>query len=321
MDMIQSIRAFTEVASAGSFTRAARRLKLGASSVTRAVADIESHLGMRLLDRTTRTVALTDAGRWYLVHCHSILSLVDLVDAGAADRRATPSGVLRLGVDPTLDRHHFASLVAAYGARYPEVVIELALAPGAQPDWSGRHDAVLTGGAVRREAGLVFERLGAVSSVLCAAPAYVASHGLPQSVGDLSGHRCLALASGSALRAEWSFHGPAGPETFAFGPSLLVTDMADMLVEAVLDGAGIGPVPVVHALQALRGGRLVSVLPAYQLAGTLVELVYPLARFADPKIYTWALFLRAELPGRLAVEQAALLAFIDGLNVFSEIAG
>lgn len=307
--MMQSIRAFVAVASAGSFTAAAQNMKVGTPQVSRAIADIEAHLSLRLLNRTTRSVALTTAGERYLVHCRSILVHLEQAEAEAAGLNAMPVGTLRIGVDPAFDRSHLISVVSDYRDQHPQVSVQVDLAQGAPEVVLSNHDAVLLCDLVPERAGLVLECLGAASAVLCASPVYLASHGVPRTPADLQTHKCLQRTTMDHTSGQWQLQGPDGPEAFRFEQTSFGSDLADMLIDATVGGLGIGLLPVAKALPDLRRGALVQVLPRYRLAAQNIHVAYPSAPYADARIRTWIEFLRKSLPPRLASDQAAFGSF------------
>ncbi|TKC81245.1 LysR family transcriptional regulator [Trinickia terrae] len=318
MDLMQSIRAFTAVASVGSFTVAARHMQVGTPQVSRAIADLETHLGLRLLNRTTRSVALTAAGERYLFHCKCILDRVELAETEAAGLCAKPIGTLSLGVAPSFDRHHLAWLISGYQEHYSEVSVQVALVPRSGEMPTGQHDAVLLCDAVPQGEQLVAACLGASQSVLCASPVYLARRGVPETVNDLGGHRCLQLDTGEEAAGQWVFDGPEGPETFRFEQTPLRTDLSDVLEHAIRQGSGIGSLPVARALPALRSGTLVRVLPRYRLAARNMYVIHPPGRSGDAKTRTWVEFVKASLPARLAADQASFVSYIAESAVLSK---
>src|SRR5258708_5021338 len=142
MDMLQAIRAFAQVASVGSFTTAAQKLDLVTSQVSRAIADLETHLNVRLLNRTTRRVALTEAGERYLSHCEVILKHLAEAEADALGMNAEPSGTLRIGVTASFDRYHLPSLISSYLERFPGVSVSVTLAQQVQEAMFSHHDVL-----------------------------------------------------------------------------------------------------------------------------------------------------------------------------------
>lgn len=314
MDILQSIRAFVAVANANGFTAAARQMRVGTPQVSRAIAELETHLGLRLLRRTTRSVALTAAGDRYLVHCKFILDRLELAEAEAAGLCAKPAGTLRIGVDPTFDAHHLAWLIHGYQARYPEVTVQTSLLSGSLDAALDIHDTILLCNPVPQIERIVYERVGATSTVLCASPVYLASHGVPETISELRSHRCLQVKHMDDASEQWLFEGLAGPEVFCCDQARVLTDTTDVLVNVIQEGGGIGQLSLARALPALRSGVLVQVLPQYRLAARNAYVLCPSARHGEPKVQTWFEFVKAALPGRLVEDQVSLISHNSNIS-------
>ncbi|MFL9914142.1 LysR family transcriptional regulator [Paraburkholderia fungorum] len=304
MDMLQGIRAFAQVASAGSFTAAAQQLKIGTPQVSRAIADLETHLRIRLLNRTTRQVALTEAGERYLFHCEAILARLAEAEAEALGLSAVPSGALKIGVTASFDRHHLPQLISSYLERFPQVSLSVTLEQQVPDMFLSHYDALLLCSSETPAPGMVSECLGAMSSILCASPVYLARYGVPQTLSDLKQHRCMDFAD-NLSSGQWTFDGPNGHETFSVGHTVLQSDLSDILNDSVQEGLGIGPLTLPVGVPGLRSGSLVRVLPEYRMKARNVYVLYSSPRQLDTKIRTWVEFLKETLPRCLASDQAA----------------
>ena len=210
MDKFQAITAFARVVEAGSFAGAATRLGVSVSSVSRLVADLETHLGSRLLNRTTRRISLTEAGRVF--HERSVQLLADLeeAEASASEGAAVPRGTLRLSGPVTFGTEHIAPAVAEFMRRYPTVKLELELSDRIVDLVDEGFDAAVRIGAVRGQ-NLVARRVGTSRLLCCASPAYLATHGEPRTPEDLAKHACL-LYQYAPQRDTWPFTGKDGEE-------------------------------------------------------------------------------------------------------------
>lgn len=304
MDMLQAIRAFAQVASVGSFTTAAQELGVVTSAVSRSIADLEAHLNIRLLHRTTRRVALTEAGERYLSHCQVILNQLAQAEAEAFGTNAEPSGILKIGVTPSFDRYHLSALISGYLERFPQVSVRVTLVQQVQEAMLGHHDVVLICTSEPPAPGISSECLGAMSSILCASPVYLARYGVPKTLYDLKQHRCIDLA-GDVSSGQWQFEGPFGHEACLVGHIVLQSDLCDVLKGSILAGLGIGPLPLRVGMQELRAGSVVRVLPEYRMKARNVHVVYSSPLPLDKKVRTWVEFLQEALPQRLASDQAA----------------
>ncbi len=302
MDMLQAIRAFAQVATVGSFTTAAHELGTVTSAVSRSIADLEAHLNIRLLHRTTRRVALTEAGERYLSHCEVILKHLAQAEAEALGTNVEPSGILKLGVSANFDPWHLPSLISTYQERFPKVSVSVTLTQQIQQSMLGRHDILLLCSSASPEAGITSDCLGEMSSILCASPVYLARYGMPLTPNDLKQHRCIDFASDLSPR-QWVFDGPSGHEEVCpVENTILQSDLCDVLSDSIQAGLGIGPLPVRIGMQRLRTGSVVRVLPDYKIKPRTVYLLYSSPVF-DSKIKTWVEFLREALPQRLASDE------------------
>ncbi|WP_345817824.1 LysR family transcriptional regulator (plasmid) [Paraburkholderia sp. PREW-6R] len=311
MDMMQGIQTFVAVADSGGFTAAAKRLCVGTPQVSRAIVDLETHLGARLINRTTRYVALTSIGERYLAHCRSILERLRLAEAEAASLCAQPAGTLRVGISPLFDRHHLLSVISGYLERFPEISVELVRGHANSDAHLQDCDVMLRCGAPSDSDHVLSRNLGAFGAVLCASPAYLARHGLPEAVDDLRRHRCLVLNDGSADPGQWSFETAEGRKSFKITSTPLQADLIETLEYAVLSGAGIGPVMLPRAAPALGSGNLVRVLSQHSFAQTNALVSYLAAHGSDAKVQTWVDFVAQQFPRLLAGDQK----FMPGSSV------
>ncbi|WP_090696008.1 LysR family transcriptional regulator [Paraburkholderia phenazinium] len=314
MDTLQKMRVLVRVVEAGSFTAAAQHLNTTTAYASRAVSDLEAHLRTRLLNRTTRRLALTEAGERYLHRCEQILAYVDEAEAEASDAIVHPSGKLKLHAMTGIGQHCVVPLVGRYRQRYPDVTVELTLAQRVPDLLDEGYDIALVMATDLPDSGLVSQRLGSTFSIACASPAYLERSGTPNVPTDLSAHTCLQTMTPAFPVDEWTFQGPRGRETFVLGATTFRVNIADALAVAVAAGMGIGLLPLYSAIDGLRSGELVQVLPDYTSQHLNVYAVYPSRQYLDAKIRSCVEFLREELPATLsdtyldAVETSDLLS-------------
>lgn len=268
---------FARVAQAGSFSAAARALGLPKSTVSRKVAVLEERLGARLLQRTTRRVSLTDAGRAYQQHCARILAAVEEGERAVSHMQEAPRGLLRVTAPVTFA--YLWPILAEYLERHPAVQADLV-------HTDRRVDLVEEGFDVAIRAGhladssLIARRLGTEWRVAVASPAYLQRHGAPAQPAALADHDGIAFG---AERTHWRLE--RGPQRVAIpmAPRLVVNDFHG-LREAALAGLGIALIPVHVASDDLRAGRLQRVLPDWRSPQTPIHAVYPSNRFLAPKV-------------------------------------
>ncbi|WP_027212231.1 LysR family transcriptional regulator [Burkholderia sp. WSM2232] len=305
MDTLQNMRVFLRVVEAGSFTAAAQSLNSTTGAMSRALSELEAHLRTRLLNRSTRRLALTTAGERYLKRCRQILADVDTAEEEASCAHERPSGALRMHSFASIGQHYVLPAISRYRAQYPEVTVELTLSQRMPDLFEGSADVSIVGAATLPDSDLVSLPLGTTFSILCASPAYVRAHGTPQTPADLAHHECLILHTPAFPPREWVLDGPNGSETMAVDGPVQV-NIAESLIAAIREGMGIGMVPLYAAIAGLRDGTLVRVLPAFTLQKMTVYALYPSRKFVDAKTRTWVEFLRTHLPTVIARDEALL---------------
>ncbi|WP_207004811.1 LysR family transcriptional regulator [Trinickia mobilis] len=293
MDTIRNMKAFVAVAETSSFTKAAHQLSTTLPVISRWISELEGHLRTRLLNRTTRRVALTEAGQRYLERCREILASVAAAEAEASDARAIPAGTLRIHAMSSIGQNYVIPAIAAYQACYPEVTVDLTLTQGV-PDLleEGYDVAIRLSRDALPDSNLVSHHLGAIRTVLCAAPRYLEVHGTPRTVKDLARHSCLQLALPMFASDRWLLIGPDGEREFQLPASRFKVNMPDAMAVALHEGMGIGTLPTLAIRSALRAGSLVRVLPDYHLQELNVYAVYASRQYLDAKIRTWVQFVR-----------------------------
>ena len=305
MDLVRSMRIFSRVAEASSFTLAAQQLDITTAQASRAVTELEVHLRTRLLNRTTRRVALTDAGNRYLARCKDVIALVELSEAEASDAQVSPSGVLRMHAPLTFGQHYVVPALARYLHEHPLVRVELTLSQQVPDILDEGYDVFLQITTTSLpDSALVSTRICSMSSVLCASPDYLRREGVPRAIEDLSKHTCLQFLTTFFPVDRWAFDGPQGHVEIDMPPGRLRVNSADALASAVADGLGIAPLPQLSALPSIRSGEFVRVLPEWELQNMTVYAMYASRQYLDAKIKTWIAFLREYVEAKLASEMA-----------------
>ncbi|MCP1616875.1 LysR family transcriptional regulator [Pseudomonas sp. SLBN-26] len=306
MDTLQTMRAFSCVADTGSFTAAAQQLGTTTANISRAVAHLEGHLKARLLNRTTRRIALTEAGQRYLLRCQQILAYVEEAEAEAGDAHARPAGRLRVHSMTGIGQHYVIRAMAGYRQQYPDVSFDLTLANRVPDLLDEGLDVAIVVATELPDSGLVSQRIGATYSILCASPGYIAERGAPRTPADLSQHECLLLISPVMPFDRWHFVGPDGEQMITLGNPSFQVNVGDAMTEAIRSGMGIGVLPLYSAMDGLRDGSLVPVLPHYRLQCLNIYALYPSRQYLDAKIKTWVTYLRETLPDALQADEVEL---------------
>lgn len=261
MDRLLSMRVFQRVVDEGSFAAAARVLDMSAPVVTRLVADLEEHLGSRLLQRSTRRLALTDAGQIYLNRVRNILQDIEEADETVSAHTQELGGVLRLHAPPVLATYVVAPLLAGFRERYPNIQIDLEVETLREPPVED-FDITLVPADESFDASLVARKVLESDAILVASPAYVKRRGLPQTPADLAQHDCLRHKTSNGRYRQWRMwpeNQPGQAEEVAIQPVLLANH-TDTLLRAALDGTGITSVTMELVAAYLMRGELVRVL-------------------------------------------------------------
>jgi DNA-binding transcriptional LysR family regulator len=281
MDRFEAMRVFTRVVERRSFTLAAQDLGVPRSTVTDAVKQLETRLGVRLLERTTRHVGPTLDGEAYYRRCLTLIA--DLEDAEGAFGGAKPKGLLRVDVHGTLARHFVLPHLPAFLAEYPG--IEFYLSEGDRLVDLVREgiDCVLRVGELQ-DSDMVARRVAMLEEVTCAAPDYIARFGMPSSLAALEGHRMVGFrssATGTLLALEFTVDGALRHVTL---PATISVNGAESLVAAGRMGLGLIQVPRYHVESDLKTERLVAILASFAPSPTPVSLLYPRSRQLSPRV-------------------------------------
>lgn len=300
MDRFEAMRIFVGVLDEGSLAAAGRRLGRSPAAVTRAVAALEAHVGARLLDRTTRTMRLTEAGEHYALACRRVLTDLEEADLQAAGARTAPRGLLTITAPVVAGARILRPIVDEFLAGQPAVQVRLVLVDRVVNLIDEGVDLALRI-AHLPDSRLVALRVGAVRRVVCAAPSYLARRGAPCEPADLAAHDCIALTE--AMSGEvWSFP-PAGeggrPRSVRIGTRLSVNTI-EAAIGSALEGHAIVRVLSYQIEQEIRDGRLVLLLEDSAPAPLPVHLVAPEGRLSVAKVRAFADFALPRLKRRFA---------------------
>jgi len=288
IDIANAMKVFTAVVEAASFAKAADRLELSRGMATHYVAQLEAHLGVRLLHRTTRRLSLTEAGTNYCQRATHILSLIEDAGTEAAQGATVPRGTLRVTTSAIFGARHLDRAVAEYVRNNPQVEVDLVINERLVDLIEEGFDLAVR---VSKEIapGLVARRLAPVRMAVCASPAYLKKHGVPKSPEDLEHHNCLFYAR-PTNRSEWRFW-RKGIECTVEVRGNLRSNNGDVLMNAAIDGLGVIYEPTFLVHEPLRQKRLVRVVPDWEPEEFSVFAVYPHRRFLPPKVRSFIDFL------------------------------
>jgi DNA-binding transcriptional LysR family regulator len=284
MDKVYSMSLFVKVVEMSSFTAVANHLDTTVGNVSRAVSVLEEGLNTRLLQRSTRRLVLTDAGRRFYERSVSILAEIEHAEAEARDALLEPRGTLRVHAVPGLGRELITRAVLAYRETYPDVSVDVLLSQRMPNLLEEQLDLAVVIARALPDSAYVSQKIGGSHCVLAASPAYLAQHPAPERPEDLADHTRVLLSTVDYAPDEWHLQSSSGTVVFRpSGPHFSVNDMEAMAV-ALRDGAGIGLLAGFSAIDDLRKGTLVRVLPQYHTHERNVYAVYPSRQFVDAKI-------------------------------------
>ena len=281
MDRLEAMRLFTRVVDRRSFTEAAHDLDIPRSTATQVIRQLENRLGVRLLQRTTRTVMPTLDGEAYYRRCLAILD--DVEDAEGAFSGAVPKGMLRVEVQGTIARHFLMPGLPRFFARYPDIEIAMSESDRWVDVVREGVDCVLRYGALP-DSDLVARTVIALERITCAAPAYIERYGSPATPDDLAQHRAVGLRSlTSGALAPFEFVDTQGLTRIDV-PAPFSGTGTESYLDGVRLGLGLAQMPVFHVERDLAEGRLRRILPEHKVPSAPVSVLYPRSRQLSPRV-------------------------------------
>ena len=294
LDLLSGMKLFVRVAETGGFSSVARELTSTQPTVSRTVAALEAYLGVRLLNRSSRAVTLTEDGRAFYAKAMRALESITEAEACVGRRHGQPTGSLRLGAPMAFGRLHVAPRMPAFLALYPEVEVDLAM-NDAFVDLVGEGlDLVIRVGMLA-DPSLIARRIGTTRRVTVASAEYLGRRGRPMTPADLRQHDCVVytrLATGN----RWHFGGPDGPISVDVRGRLRA-DNSEAVREAVVNGAGIAVIPVWMFTDEISSGRVQIILDAFEPSALPIHAVYPSRRQVSAKVRAMIDFLAAAFAG------------------------
>jgi len=294
---LAGLRIFERVASMGSFSAAARALGLPKSSVSRAVSLLESDLGTRLLQRTSRAVVLTESGEALRARCPDILARVEEAVNYISGLARSPRGRLRISAGVGFGINVLSELLPTFIERYPDVEVSLDLSSRPVDLVSSGVDVAIRMGPLA-DSEVVANRLGTLHRYACVAPSYVARKGLPRTIADLRQHDAIEMPGTDGRPRSWTFAGPLGESTSVEPLLRISVNEALTIHRLVLNGAGIGVLSAYLCGPDIAAGRLVHLLPDWRLPSVDVSVLFPSNRELSPVVRAFVDFIKeASRPG------------------------
>jgi len=290
MDRLESLRIFCRVVELNSFSRAADQLQLSNASVTNHVAGLESHFGVRLLNRTTRKLSMTDDGRSCYERAQRLIGEMTELEDVLQGARLTPKGILRVDIPTAIGRIYIAPALARFVARYPEVSLRVHVTDRAVDIIEERADVAIWMGELK-DSNMVARLIYQSRSLCCASPEFLAQHGRPSRPEDLLQYPCLGfIQPNSGQIVPWQF--ARGEENFAFTPQASIAiNHAESLIHAATTGAGVVQLLSSSLTPPINAGLLVPILEDWTTAGPPVSVVYPQNRHLSPKVRAFVDFV------------------------------
>lgn len=287
MDHISRVGVFIAVVKAASFAGAAQALGITSSAVSKQIQNLEQDLQVKLLTRTTRNVSVTEEGALY--YARAVRALEDLREAEDEinELKSRPRGPLKVSLPQSLGIKYFGEAVASFAARYPEVEMDVSLEERFVDIVGEGFDIAVRIGALE-DSSLIARRMASCPFVLCASPAYLASHGVPLTPDDLSHHNVLAF-TGNSGRHEWRYVAGDGSKGQVSLRASFKTDSGDILCSAALQGVGLAILPIFYVADHLRNRDLDVVLPDHETFPKRdIHAVYPQNRFQSTRLRLFA---------------------------------
>ncbi len=298
MDKLTSMNVFVRVAKAGSFAGGARELDISRAMATKHIMQLESSLGTRLFNRTTRSLSLTDVGASYLERCQQVLQDVDEMEAAVTHLQTEPRGVLKISAPPVIGATHITSAIAEFIKIHSDLTVDLILqsSPGDMID-EGIDIAIYLGAL--DDTSMVARKLASSSMIVCGSPDYLARHGIPEKPEDLYEHSCLVNWA-SAPRNKWHFKIDSGNVTIPV-TGRMQANVADALRLAAIEGLGLVMLASYVVSRDIEKGKLKPVLENYTLPPLDIHAVYPHRKYLSAKVRRFLEFLQVWLGPRVSM--------------------
>jgi DNA-binding transcriptional LysR family regulator len=290
MSRLQDLEVFVQVVNSGNFAKAAVVLDINPSAISRRIGQMEDRLGVRLFDRTTRSLRLTEVGDRYFKRCLSILADLAEADHEAKQHSEAPQGLLHISCSTLFAHRHLLERLPEFLAQYPRLKIQLVLTDDVADIVGEGIDVAIRIGELA-DSSLITRRLVSDRRIICAAPAYLDRCGTPITPDDLAAHNCLALNAYKTTLNQWRFRDPIGLREISVKGNFTVNSGV-ALYEAVLAGLGIARVTEFLADRALRSGQLIRILSEYEDDRDIgIYAIFPSNRYLLPKLQCFVEFL------------------------------
>ena len=285
MQDLNEMAIFAVVVASGSFTKAAEKLRLPKSTVSRKVSQLEKRVGVRLINRTTRNLKPTETGKLYHQHCVRMLEQAEEADRVVNNMQAEPSGLLRISTPLAFGTPFFIGAIKSFLDLYPKVDIEV-VADNKQLDMLDEEIDIAFRIGPLSDSSLVTRNLGTARLSLVASAAYIEKNGAPKNIDDLDNHTCISHPA-----APWVFSGPGGQEVSMEPKSRMIANDMEMIKNMAVEGLGVAAAPQILIADDIRSGKLVILLPKHPFIEQTFYLVYPSRREPPSKVVAFTEFM------------------------------
>ncbi len=293
MDQLSALRLFRKTVELGSFAETARATGLTAAAVGKNISELEAHLKVRLFNRTTRRMSLTEAGTLYFQQVTPVLDQLEEADRSLTSHHNQPSGLLRVTAPLTMTIISLSRFIPEFLERYPEITLDLNLDDRLIDIVREGYDIAIKGSDSLKNSSLISRRVSRLHHVLCAAPSYFETYGTPQVPADLRQHNCIRYSLSDHAH-EWEFRKGEQTERIAVTGRYLVSS-SFAVRDALCAGFGLSLIPVSYVEQDIAAGRLVTALDDWQQIETGVYAFYPSRQYLAPKVRVFLDFLSEKL--------------------------
>lgn len=292
MDTLDGLKTVIAVVETGSFTAASDRLGLSKALVSKYVGEVEKQLGVRLFNRSTRRLALTEAGQSYYENALPLIEQFNALVDDVTGEQTSPRGLLRVSAPQTFGEMKLSPVLPRFLDTYQDMQVELILGDKAVDMLEEGIDVrILIGGL--DDSSMVARPINTLPLVLCASPAYLQSHGVPETPADLANHLCI-IDSNFRIGKKWPFVSPNGKSEFVEVTSSASANSPRAVKEMTVADGGIGLIPGFIVEEALESGRLIQILPQYQTLEFGLLAIYPHRKYLSKKVRCFIDFMLSE---------------------------
>lgn len=293
MDQLSALRLFRKTVELGSFAETARASGLTAAAVGKSISELEAHLNVRLFNRTTRRMSLTEAGNLYHEQIAPLIDQLEEADRSLTPHNNQPSGLLRVTAPLTMTIVSLSAFIPEFLERYPDITLELNLDDRQIDIVREGYDIAIRGSDSLKNSSLITRKLTILHHVICAAPSYFAKYGTPQTPADLRHHNCIRYNLSDHVH-EWEFRKGERKERVTITGRYIVSS-SFAVRDALCAGFGLSLIPLSYVQDDIAAGRLVTALDDWQQMETGVHIFYPSRQYLAPKVRVFLDFLNEKL--------------------------